>query len=691
MNRKLLLSISLLLVCFFTKAQNVTIPDANFKAYLVGNSAINTNSDTEIQVSEAEAFTGTIDCSGKNITNLTGIEAFTKITELYCSDNQLTTLDVSKNTALTTLWCFDNQLTALDVSKNTTLIELYVWANQLTTLDVSKNILLEGLHVPGNQFTTLDVSKNILLEELNVSDNQFTTLDVSKNTALITLWCFNNQLTALDVSKNTALTQLNCVHNQLTSLNIKNGNNRILLVNAIDNPNLTCIRVDNVPYANAQNSWGKDVTASYCTDLSTGPIVNIPDANFKAYLLTVMYADADGDGEIQVSEAETFTGFINCPSKGIADLTGIEAFTNITELYCSDNQLTTLDVSKNTALTTLWCFDNQLTTLDLSQNTALTNLWCYRNKLTALDVSKNTALKSLSADRNQLTTLDISKNTALTELSVWANQLTTLDVSKNILLEGLYVSDNQLTSLNLKNGNNNMLSDMDATNNPNLTCIQVDNATNANTNGGWYKDATASYNENCGYVLPVTLITFTAKANGNHALLQWKTTNEVNNKGFEIYRGAERLEGGTFTGSVSVEGFVKIGEVPASNISNLTSQTYSFTDKNPLNGNNYYKLVQIDNDGKATELGVRTVNFGLSSSDIRLFPNPTTNKITVVFGTGQYNKATLTNISGKVLKRLNIGKTDGSANMELSDLPSGTYLLHLTGYGKPAVQKVVKL
>ena len=57
--------------------QNVYIPDANFKAYLVGNSAINTNGDTEIQVSEASAFDGEISCSNLDIIDLTGIEYFT--------------------------------------------------------------------------------------------------------------------------------------------------------------------------------------------------------------------------------------------------------------------------------------------------------------------------------------------------------------------------------------------------------------------------------------------------------------------------------------------------------------------------------------------------------------------------------------------------------------------------------------
>ena len=60
MKKLLLILLCLPMIGF---GQNVNIPDANFKAYLVGNSLINTNGDNEIQVSEATIFNGTIDCS----------------------------------------------------------------------------------------------------------------------------------------------------------------------------------------------------------------------------------------------------------------------------------------------------------------------------------------------------------------------------------------------------------------------------------------------------------------------------------------------------------------------------------------------------------------------------------------------------------------------------------------------------
>ena len=209
--------------------QNVYIPDANFKAYLVGNSQINTNGDTEIQVSEASVFYGAINCYTLQIENLQGIEAFTALTYLDVHNNQLTSLDVSQNTALEELICSENQLTSLDVSQNTAL----------TDLDCG-----------GNPFTILDISQNTALETLWCADNQLTSLDVSQNTALTYLVCQYNQLTSLDVSQNTALTVLYCASNQLTCLNLANGNNLNLFeFTAVDNPNLTCIEVDDAEWS----------------------------------------------------------------------------------------------------------------------------------------------------------------------------------------------------------------------------------------------------------------------------------------------------------------------------------------------------------------------------------------------------------------------------------------------------------
>ena len=79
---------------------------------------------------------------------------------------------------------------------------------------------------------------------------------------------------------------------------------------------------------------------------------------------------------------------------------------------CALNQLTELDVSKNTKLTELCCTGNQLRKLDLRDNKALRRLFCSVNPLTELDVSQNTELEILQCFENQLTSLDL-KNTNL--------------------------------------------------------------------------------------------------------------------------------------------------------------------------------------------------------------------------------------------------------------------------------------
>ncbi len=226
-------------------------------------------------------------------------------------------------------------------------------------------------------------------------------------------------------------------------------------------------------------------------------IVNIPDTNFKAALIAHNpVIDTSGDGEIQVSEASAYTGNINVFNENISDLTGIEAFIALTDLNCCYNQLSTLDVSNNTALTNFYCNNNLLSSLNVNNNTALTDLQCCNNQLTTLDISNNTALTYLYCENNQLDTLDVSNNTALTYLICDYNQLSSLDVSNNTALTDFCCNNNLLSSLNAKNGNNYILSFFVADNNPNLFCIEVDDSTWSTANWAFI-DPQSYFSEDC--------------------------------------------------------------------------------------------------------------------------------------------------------------------------------------------------
>lgn len=180
-------------------------------------------------------------------------------------------------------------------------------------------------------------------------------------------------------------------------------------------------------------------------------------------------------------------------------LTSIDVSNNILlqTLHCFANQLTVLNVSKNISLTSLGCYMNQLTALDLSTNTLLQDLSCNYNKLSNIDISNNVYLSNIHINNNLITTLDVSANPNLQILSCHHNQLTNLDISQNPNLFNFWCDNNQLTSLNLKNGQNTKLTAVEFRFNSGLSCIQVDNAATANSNWSAFKDASATFSENC--------------------------------------------------------------------------------------------------------------------------------------------------------------------------------------------------
>ncbi len=290
----------------YGRAQNTSISDPNFEQVLVEN-GLDDVLDGTVLTANIDTVTSLWVVS-MSINNLSGIEDFIMLKSLFCSQNQLTNLNVSQNPALEQLLCSSNLITnlnltqninlkylhcdynslqSLDLSQNTELIvvkcesnnltsidishcvnlvNLDCGANSLTSIDVSQNNVLRWLNCGTNQITSLNVSQNSLLENLvchynpignlNVTSNlllnhldcdsnNLTNLNVSQNIYLELLYCMDNQITELDVSSNHFLKRLACYNNQLTCLNIKNGNNTQMdYCGVFNNSNLFCIEVD---------------------------------------------------------------------------------------------------------------------------------------------------------------------------------------------------------------------------------------------------------------------------------------------------------------------------------------------------------------------------------------------------------------------------------------------------------------
>ena len=216
---------------------DVVINSTNFpdNAFIVFVREHDTNSDGILSPEEIEAAKSMIVKPDFGAKNLKGIEYFTYLETLVCSNLELTSLDLSGNKKLTSLHCANNLLTSLDLSENTELKTLHCENNNaLTSLNVSRNTKLETLNCTNNSLTTLDVSKNTALKELTCYSNALTTLDLSKNTKLFSLNCASNDLKALDLSQNTRLSTLNCTDNRLTSLDLSQ-NTELSTLNCTNN------------------------------------------------------------------------------------------------------------------------------------------------------------------------------------------------------------------------------------------------------------------------------------------------------------------------------------------------------------------------------------------------------------------------------------------------------------------------
>ena len=200
-------------------------PDAKFRSFVKEN--LDKNKDNILDAGEIAAVKK-IEANNMGIKSLEGVGFFTALETLKCWDNELTGLDLSKNTALKDLQCSNSKLQSLDLSQNPNLTQLYCGRNPLTTLDLSKNAKLKVLNCSGfanrrTKLTELDLSQNTALESLDCSINELKQLNVSGCTALKKLSCSSNQLTTLDVSKNTNLIKLECSSNLLAVLDVSNN------------------------------------------------------------------------------------------------------------------------------------------------------------------------------------------------------------------------------------------------------------------------------------------------------------------------------------------------------------------------------------------------------------------------------------------------------------------------------------
>ena len=302
------------------------------------------------------------------IKSLQGIEYFTNLRVLICHSNKLTSVNLSNNKLLESLTIYRNNLTSLDLTSNTKLKFLDCWQN--TTM------------------TSLNVAGLKQLTELNCNGCNLSTLNISGCTGLQLLKVYGNNLQGTGAAD--FLSSLPTVTDGKLYYGYENASH--------DNKPLTSEDIELIrakgwtPYYFSQSA---DAFVEYDLPLTAN---YFPDAKFRT---AIAQYDTDGNAMLSHDERNAVTT-LSLNQKSIQSLQGIEYFTQLEQLFCNDNQLTSLNVSKNTKLRLLDCYNNRITTLDVSNHESLFRVFCNNNRLENLVINNCPNLSQLYIYRNRI-------------------------------------------------------------------------------------------------------------------------------------------------------------------------------------------------------------------------------------------------------------------------------------------------
>jgi Secretion system C-terminal sorting domain len=187
-------------------------------------------------------------------------------------------------------------------------------------------------------------------------------------------------------------------------------------------------------------------------------------------------------------------------------------------------------------------------------------------------------------------------------------------------------------------------------------------------------DASAGYSQTTAFItLPVNLLNFSGYKSGGKNVLNWTVSNEINNKGFDVLRSMDGV-------NYSSVGFVNSQAIGGVSNSELH---YTFDDNSPVGKKQYYRLNQVDIDGKSKLSNIVMITRERTTTLLigGLFPNPTRDKINVIIEAPQRDKVTvmITDMGGKIVKQQleNVDVGSNTVPVDVAKLASGSYLVKL--------------
>ncbi len=326
----------LVFICFLLVqhgyGQYTLVPDPNFEQALIDLGIDDDGLNGQFLTANAQGIS-TLNVSGKTIIDLTGIEAFVDLDQLFASNNNIETLDLSLlPETLWTLRLSNNALTEIDLTPIPNVVNLYLNDNNFIQINASNLSSMALLEVANQNIETLILNDCTNLQSLTVINTSIQTINLLDCVNLKWFRGFDSQLTSLDFSNNQEVEEVNCYNTPLTNIILPN------------NPLLEFLDVSNTSLT--------DLDISNCPELI---ILNFYDTAINQIDL----------------------------SNNIA----------LERLACVNSQLTTLDVSGNPNLKELWCRNNNITgELDFFNNPILEDVTFEKNFVEELDFSQNALL-----------------------------------------------------------------------------------------------------------------------------------------------------------------------------------------------------------------------------------------------------------------------------------------------------------
>lgn len=535
-------------------SQIVEIPDPLFKQYLVNSPSINTNGDTEIQVSEAEAVDA-LWINNQEFNSIEGIEAFVSLTEFHFQIGSLPFADFSNNNQLEIIFVSSNGLQDIILPTNTTVLTrlsiqgsdiedlveisnytaieyLSLSSDFFETIDISGLINLKQLLIGGAILAELNVSQNTNLEELIISNSQLTSLDLSatnlveftigsflsnqtdpisnidlsEQTNLVKLEIGNNLITSVDLSNNINLKELVLRYSSLLTLDI--SNNVLLETLEIRDGELVTLDLQaniSLKEVDVDDSLLQSITFSNNAQLEILSLYSMVSLQSLDLSNCTQLIELDLSGIRFIGQPNTILENIDLSqntalaSAQIAYFAGLnslvlEGANSLETLIVRNLSLSTLDVNTIPNIRGLYVGGMDIP-LDISE---LSNLdyFTLRN-LPAIDVlyPANNNIKAITFDGTGYTTLDFSGFESL----CW------MRLSNNLYLENVNISNIDLSSMASSSTciteplyvYGTFASDLKTDSNPNLRFICVDDASFAAVNFNDTVEGYVTFTEDC--------------------------------------------------------------------------------------------------------------------------------------------------------------------------------------------------